>query len=164
MLKPSLGHNASVGGRDEAARELAGHVRDWFEGAAERVLDRLGSGQSERALAGDRDGQEEKPDLATRMRAAWEARQSRSEVQGAATPERERETSQGLAARLRKAVAGIDRDTLADRAVALRESREAEERHQAQEAAQERELVRQREIELEKKSIAERDRGLDYGL
>ena len=148
----------------EVARELGGQVRDWLDRAAERVLDRLGPGPSELALAGGREGQEEKPDLATRLREAWEARQNQPEVQGAATPERERETSQDLAARLREAAKGIDPNALAERAAALREGREAEERQQAQEIAQERELARQREIELEKKDIAARDRGLDYGL
>lgn len=36
----------------EVARELAGHVRDWLDRAADRVLDRLGPEQSELALAG----------------------------------------------------------------------------------------------------------------
>ena len=48
------------------------------------------------------------------------------------------------------------------RAAALREGREAEERYQVQQA--ERERTRQQEIEHKADSIAERDRGLDYGL
>ena len=153
----------------EVARELAGHVRDWLDRAAERVLDRLGPGQSELALAGGRENQEQDPDrreFAARMREAWEVYQGRDEVQEVATPELERETPQEFAARLREAAAGIDPDDLADRAAALREGREAEERHQAQEVARERELARQQEIEKERDSIAERERGrgLGYGL
>ena len=147
----------------ELARDLAGQVRDWLDRAAERVLDRLGPGQSELALAGGRD---QEPDLATRLREAWEARQGRPEVQETATPDRERETPQDLAARLREAATGIDPDTLADRAAALREGREAEERQVELDAAREQELERQRELEIEKErdSIAERSRGLGYGL
>jgi hypothetical protein len=143
-------------------QELTGQVRDWLDRAAERVLDRLGPGQSELALAGGREGREKEPDLATRLRAAWEARQSRPEVQETATPERE--APQDLAARLREAATGIDHDALADRAAELREGREAEERQAELDAAHERELVRQQEIEREVDSIAERDRGRGHSL
>ena len=154
----------------QVVQELTGQVRDWLDRAAERVMDRLGSGQSELALAGGRDGREEEPNLATRLRDAWETRQGREKEQGVDAPEREVPQSsqdpQDLAARLREAAAGIDPDALADRAAALREGREAEERHQAQEVAREqervKELERQQEIEAEK--TAERDRGMDYGL
>ena len=147
----------------EVARELAGHVRDWLDRAADRVLDRLGSGQAELALAG---GRRQEPDIATRMREAWEAHQGRDEVQEVATPEPERETPQAFAARLREAAAGIDRDTLAGRAAALREGREAEERQAEMDAAREREveLERQREIEKERDSIADRDRDRGHSL
>ncbi|WP_257898378.1 MobA/MobL family protein, partial [Roseovarius mucosus] len=148
----------------ELARDLAGQVRDWLDRAAERVLDRLGSGQAELALAGGGDGRDQEPDLAERLREAWEARQGRPEVQEADAPDRERETPQDLAARLREAATGIDPDTLADRAAALREGREAEERQVELDAAREQELERQREIEREADSIAERDRGLGHGL
>jgi len=154
----------------ELARDLAGQVRDWLDRAADRVLDRLGPGQSELALAGGRDGREQEPDLAVRLREAWEARQGREEVQKANAPEREWEASQAsqdprdLAARLREAAKGIDRDGLADRAATLREGREAEERQVELDAAREQELERQREIEREADSIAERDRGLGHGL
>jgi hypothetical protein len=148
----------------ELARDLAGQVRDWLDRAAERVLDRLGSGQAELALAGGQDGRDQEPDLAERLRGAWEARQGRPEVQEADAPDRERETPQDLAARLREAATGIDPDTLADRATALREGREAEERQVELDAAREQELERQREIEREVDSIAERDRGLGHGL
>ncbi len=144
------------------AQELAGQVRDWLDRAAERVVDRFESGQSELALAGGRDGREEEPNLATRLRDAWEARQGREKVHNVDTPERE--APQDLAARMREAAAGIDRDALADRAAALREGREAEERHAAQEVAREQELTREREIEREADSIAERDRGMGHGL
>ena len=54
----------------QVVQELTGQVREWLDRAAERVMDRLGSGQSELALAGGRDGREEEPDLATQLRAA----------------------------------------------------------------------------------------------
>jgi|TARA_R110002033_G_scaffold162859_3_gene199701 hypothetical protein len=146
----------------ELARDLAGQVRDWLDRAAERVLDRIGSGQAELALAGGRDGRDQEPDLATRLREAWQARQGRPEMQETTVPERE--TSQDLAARLREAAAGIDPNALADRAAALREGREAEERQAELDAAREQEMERQREIEREADSVAERDRGLGHGL
>ena len=146
----------------QAVQELTGQVRDWLDRAAERVMDRLGPGQAELALAGGRDGRDQEPDrreLAAQMREAWDAHQGRDEVQETAAPEPERETSQAFAARLREAAAGVDREALADRAAALREGREAEERQAELDAARERELERQQEIEKERDSIAERDRG-----
>lgn len=144
----------------ELARDLAGHVRDWLDRAADRVLDRLGPGQAELALAGGREGREQEPDLATRLREAWEARKEGRERQEAETSERE--APDDLAARLRAAATGIDRDALSDRVSTLRESREADERQQQAElnAAREQELERQQEIERQ----AERDRGHDYSL
>ena len=146
----------------QAVQELTGQVRDWLDRAAERVMDRLGPGQAELALAGVRDGRDQEPDrreLAAQMREAWDAHQGRDEVQETAAPEPERETSQAFAARLREAAAGVDREALADRAAELREGREAEERQAELDAARERELERQQEIEKERDSIAERDRG-----
>ena len=147
----------------QVVQELTGQVRDWLDRAAERVMDRLGSGQSELALAGGRDGREEEPDLATRLRDAWEARQGRQDVQDVDAPERERDAPQDFAARLREAAAGIDPDALADRAAALREGREAEERHTAQEAAQEQERVKELERQQEIERDGLRDRGLGHG-
>ena len=146
----------------QAVQELTGQVRDWLDRAAERVMDRLGPGQAELALAGGRDGRDQEPDrreLAAQMREAWDAHQGRDEVQETAAPEPERETPQAFAARLREAAAGVDREALADRAAELREGREAEERQAELDAARERELERQQEIEKERDSIAERDRG-----
>ena len=146
----------------QVVQELTGQVRDWLDRAAERVMDRLGSGQSELALAGGRDGREEEPDFATRLRQAWEARQGREKEQGVDVPERE--APRDFAARMREAAEGVDREGFADRAAALRDGREAEERQAELDAAQERELTRQQEIEKERDSIAERDRGLGHGL
>ena len=165
----------------QTVQELTGQVRDWLDRAAERVMDRLEPArfarpeQSELALAGGRDGREEEPDrsdrsdLATRLRDAWEARQGREKAQHVDAPEREAsEASQApqssqdprdLAARLREAAKGIDPDALADRAAALREGREAEERHIAQEAAREQERVRELERQQEIEREAHRDRG-----
>ena len=160
--------------RDRAAevrqvvQELTGQVRDWLTQASERVMDRLGSEQSELALAGGRDGREEEPDrsdrsdLATRLRDAWEVRQGREKEQGVDVPEREEpQSSQDLAARLREAAKSVDREGLVDRAAALREGREAEERHQAQEAAREQERVEELERQQEIARDAHRDRGHD---
>jgi hypothetical protein len=144
----------------EAARELAGHVRDWLDRAADRVLDRLGPEQSELALAGGREGRDQEPDLATRLREAWEARKEGRERQEADASERE--TPDDLAARLRAAAAGIDREAFGDRVSALREGREAEEQHTAQE--QERQCTKELEQEQEREVHARRDRGHDYGL
>ena len=144
-------------------QELTGQVRDWLDRAAERVMDRLGSEQSELALAGGRDGREEEPDLATRLRDAWEARQGREKEQHVDAPERDAPEPQDLAARLREAAAGIDSDALADRAAALREGREAEERHIAQEAAREQERVKEleRQQEIERDGLRDRGHGID---
>ena len=147
----------------QVVQELTGQVRDWLDRAAERVMDRLeparfaGPEQSELALAGGRDGREEEPDLATRLRDAWEARQGREKEQGVDAPERD--APQDLAVRLREAAKGIDPDDLADRAAALREGREAEERAVAQEAAREQERVRELERQQEIEREAHRDRG-----
>jgi hypothetical protein len=146
----------------QVVQELTGQVRDWLDRAAERVMDRLGSGQSELALAGGRDGREEEPDLATRLRDAWEARQGREKEQGVDVLERERDAPQDLAARLREAAEGVDREGLADRVAALREGREAEERHTAQEAAREQERMKELERQQEIERDAHRDRG--YGI
>ena len=154
----------------ELARDLAGHVRDWLDRTADRAVDRLGPKQGELALAGGREGREQDSDrsdrreFAARLREAWEAHQGRDEIQETPAPEPERETPQAFAARLREAATGVDPDDLADRAAALREGREAEERQVAEDAARERELERQKEIEKELDSIAERDRGLGHGL
>ena len=146
----------------EVARELAVHIRDWLDRTAERVRDRLGSGQGELALAGGRDGRDQEPDLAARLKEAWEARQRDREPSKTVTSEREAPGE--LAARLREAAQGIDREALAERATALREGRETEERQVAEDAARERELERQQEIEKERDSIAERDRGRGHSL
>ena len=147
----------------ELARDLAGQVRDWLDRAADRVLDRLGSGQSELALAGGRDDRDQdRRELAARLKEAWEARQRDREPPDPAMPERE--ASDDLATRLREAAQGIDREALADRAAALREGREAEERQVAEDAARERELERQQEIEKERDSIADRDRDRGHSL
>jgi hypothetical protein len=143
----------------EVARELVGHVRDWLDRAADRVLDRLGPEQSELALAGGRKGREQGPDLATRLREAWAARKEGRERHEADASERE--APDELAARLRAAAAGIDKEAFEDRVSALREGREAEERHQVQEA--ERQRTKEMEQEL-KREERHRDRGLDHGL
>ena len=144
-------------------QELTGQVRDWLDRAAERVMDRLGSGQSELALAGGRDGREEEPDITTRLRASLEAYRGREKVQETPVPERERETPQDLAARLRAAAEGVDRKALAEGVAVLREGRESEER-QAELDAQQHEMKRQKEIEREAERVAARDRGPTHSL
>ncbi len=142
----------------EVARELAGHVRDWLDRAADRVLDRLGPEQSELALAEGREGWEQEPDLATRLREAWEARKAGQDRQEAEASERE--APDDLAARLRAAATGVDREAFGDRVSALREGREAEEQH----VAQEQERQRTRELEQEREVHARRDKGHDHSL
>jgi len=146
----------------QVVQELTGQVRDWLDRAAERIMDRLGSGQSELALAGGRDGRKEEPDLATRLKASWEAHQGQEKVQKGPTPEQEQEAPQDFAERLREAAEGVDRDALADCAAALRAGREAEERHTAQEAAREQERVKDLERQQEIERETHRDRG--YGI
>ena len=146
----------------EVARELAGYVRDWLDRAADRVLDRLGPEPPELAFAGGREDREREPDLATRLREAWEARKEGRERQEAETPERE--APDDLAARLRAAVDGIDRAALSDRVSTLREGREADERQAELDAAQERERIKELEQEQEREAHARRDSGHDYGL
>jgi len=141
----------------QVVQGLTGQVREWLDRAAERVMGRLGSGQSELALAGGRDGREQEPDLATRLRDAWEASQGREKRQEVDAPERE--APQDFAARIREAAEGVDREGFADRAAALREGREAEERHTAQEAAKEQERVKELERQQEIEREAHRDRG-----
>lgn len=149
----------------QAVQELTGQVRDWLDRAAERVMDRLGSGRAELALAGGRHGREgadlaDHRDLAARLRDAWEARQSREVVREVDAPARE--APQDLAARLRESASGIDPDTLADRAAALREGREAEERAVAQEVAREQERVK--ELERQQEIEREANRGRGHGI
>ena len=161
------------------ARDLAGHVRDWIDRAADRVLDRREPERPAPALAGGHEDRDrERFDLAARLREAWEARQVREGVQDSTGLDRgrdrdtehepDRDAPQDLAARMRAAADGIDRDVFADRAAQLRESREAEERAQARkvELEKQRELERKKEIERERevRSAAERSRGLGRGL
>ena len=67
---------------------------------------------------------------------------------------------QDFAARLRQAATGIDQDAFADRAAALRDGREADERHTAQEVAREQERVK----ELERAQEREIQRGRRRGI
>ena len=79
------------------AREVGGWLRERTASLAERVRERMGPGQGELALAGGRDGQEEpedRRDLATRLREAWEARQ-RAQSRPERTAEAERPGIEG---------------------------------------------------------------------
>ena len=137
------------------AQELAGHVRDWPDHAAERTLDRLGGGRAELALSGGAIGQDRPADLATRLREAWADRQGREqELPEAEAPERT--VSEGLSARLRSAFSGKERDSLRERLTAYREERELGELR----------TTREQELgnDLEQERHAIRDRGHDYGL
>ena len=161
------------------ARELAGHVRDWLDRAADRVLDRLGAERPETALAGppaERDWDRERADLTARLRAALGPGRDTGASAGDRGLERERDPEpepdreapqEDLAARLRAAAKGIDQDALSRAAAELREAREAEERERAREAelAKQREVERQKEIEREREArdAAERDRRVGTG-
>ncbi|WP_417255229.1 MobQ family relaxase, partial [Celeribacter sp.] len=137
------------------AQELASHVRDWLDHAAERTLDRLGGGRAELALSGGPDGRGRPADLAMRLREAWADRQERQqELPEIDAPERD--TSEDLAARLRSAFSGVDRDNLRERMSAYREERELDERHTTQEQELENDLEQERQLT--------RDRGHDHEL
>ena len=148
------------------AEVLAGQVRDWIG----RAVDRLGPpaqglayvGAADRD-AGQGDGREGGQDLAARLRAAWDARQSRPEVEAGAAPgqAQEPESARSLAERLRAAAQGIDRGALAERAANLQQGREAEERQRVQEVECLKEQERIREQEREERH---RDRGMDHGM
>ncbi len=148
------------------AEVLAGQVRDWIG----RAVDRLGPpaqglayvGAADRD-AGQGDGREGGQDLAARLRAAWDARQSRPEVEVGAAPgqAQEPESARSLAERLREAAQGIDRGALAERAANLQQGREAEERQRVQEVECLKEQERIREQEREERH---RDRGMDHGM
>ena len=125
------------------AQELAGHVRDWLDRTADRVLDRLGGDQGALVLAGGPEAQEPPADLAARLRGAWEARQQNAVEHEAP----ERETSEGLAARLRGAFSGVDRDALSERLTAYRQEREADELRTAQEQQRQKDLEYEKEQE-----------------
>ena len=137
------------------AQELASHVRDWLDRAADRVLDRLSGDQGELALAGGPQVQEPPADFAALLRGAWEAHQETIESE---TPERE--TPKDLAARLRGAFSGVDRDALSERLSAYRQEREAEELRTAQEQQRQKDLEREQEQERH----ATRHRGIDHEL
>ena len=148
------------------AEVLAGQVRDWIG----RAVDRLGPpaqglayvGAADRD-AGQGDGREGGQDLAARLRAAWDARQSRPEVEAGAAPgqAQEPESARSLAERLRAAAQGIDRGALAERAANLQQGREAEERQRVQEVECLKEQERIREQEREERY---RDSGMDHGM
>ena len=156
------------------AQELAGHVRDWLDRAADRVLDRLGAERPETAPAGppaERDWDRERADRTARLRAALGPGRDTEASAGDRGLERERDPEpepdrevpqEDLATRLRAAAKGIDHDALSRGAAALREAREAEEHERAREAelAKQREVERQKEIERERevRDAAERDR------
>lgn len=104
------------------AQELAGHVRDWLGHVSDRVLNHFSGDQSELALAGGPEPQQMPADLAVQLREAWEARQQDAVESDAP----ERETSEVLAAQLRVAFSGVDRDALSERLSAYRREREAD--------------------------------------
>ncbi len=103
--------------------------------------------------------QDRPADLATRLREAWADRQERrQELPEVEVPERD--TSEGLAARLRSAFSGVDRDALRERLSSYRQEREDHEVSTAQERQRERHL----ENDLEQERHAVRDRGYDHEL
>lgn len=121
---------------------LSGQVRDWLG----RTMERLASSEQGLAYAGDADrgaGREGVPDLASRMREAWEARQNRRETVSEQGERQSPAPAADLAARLREAAQGIDRAALSERAAELQQSREAEEAERLKEL--ERQLERERE-------------------
>ena len=135
------------------AERLSGQVLDWLERAAERLAPERGL-----AHAVDRgDSASEGQDLAARMRAAWEARQSRDEA--SSNRDVTLEPARSLAERLREAARGIDREAMTGRASALQQGREAEERQRVQKAERLKEQERLRERE---ERHHDRDSGLSH--
>lgn len=94
-----------------------------------------------------------------RLKEAWQARQRHPEAPDIVTSERE--VSDDLAARLREAAHGIDREALADRAAALREGREVEQRQVAEDAARKRAVDLERQREIERDTHRDRGHGID---
>jgi ATP-dependent exoDNAse (exonuclease V) alpha subunit len=137
------------------AQELAGHVRDWLDRTADRVLDRLSGDQGELALAGGPEAQDKTADFAALLRGAWEAHRETPETE---TPEGE--TAEELADRLRGAFSGVDRDALSERLTVYRQEREADALRTAQEQQRQKDLEREQEQERH----ATRDRGHGHGL
>ena len=137
------------------AQELAGKTRAWLERAAERFAPERGLSHAGGISSGD--SANERQDLATRLRAAWEARQGRSEDR----PDRDQalEPARSLAERMRKAAQGIDREALAGRAAELQQDRQAEERQRVQETERLKEQERLRERE---ERHHDRDDGLSH--
>lgn len=131
------------------AQELAERTRSWLERAAERLAPERGLAHA--GGVGRSDDASERQDLAARMRAAWVARQQNAVEQEAP----ERETSESLAARLRGAFSGVDRDALSERLSAYRQEREADELSTAQEQQHQQDL----EYEKEQERHVSRERG-----
>lgn len=90
------------------AQELAGRTRTWLERAAERLAPERGLFHAEGV--GRSDSATDRQDLAARMRAAWEARQSRGEYRS--DRDHASEPARSLAERMREAAQGIDREAL----------------------------------------------------
>lgn len=153
------------------AQELAGHVRDWLTRGMERAVERiaprgLGLAYASPVLGGPLrqqgpeamrgvsrdDPSAEGQDLASRLRAAWEARQNQhapSAPEVAPQPE----ASRSLADRLREAAKGVDLGAYADRAAQYQQDRIEEDRLRAEDAErlkyQEREQTRERSRDRE---------------
>lgn len=137
------------------AQELADRARSWLERAAERLSPERGL--SHAGGVSRSDSATDRQDLAAQMRAAWEARQGRSEGQ----PERGQtlEPARSLAERMREAAQGIDREALAGRAAELQQDRQAEESQRAKEAERLKDQERLRERE---ERHHDRDDGLSH--
>ena len=137
------------------AQELADRARFWLERAAERLSPE--QGLSHAGGVGRGDGANDRQDLATRLRAAWEARQGQREDK----PDRDQalEPAHSLAEQMREAARGIDREALAGRAAGLQQDRQAEERQRVQEVERLKEQERLRERE---ERYHDRDDGLSH--
>lgn len=150
----------------KVAKDLAGHVRDWFSRTAERLAPEpaLEVGNGEQVSAQRIARFKERATLAREIWAARQAQPVEPERDRVASPSpapaREPEATPSLADRLRGAVQGIDRSVLAEAAARLRADREAEDRHRA-------EIERQRAQEKQREQAQkarDRNRGSDYGL
>jgi hypothetical protein len=162
------------------AREVGAWLGERAAALADQVRERVGLDHGAPALAGDgvgREVPEDGRDLAARLRAAWDGRQAAQERtaeveelevrEGPDAAPDPREVAEGLAARLRDAVAGIDPAEMAERAAELRRTRKIEERQTELEAVREREPSHHEhghEVEGEEHALRSHDDGLSYGL
>ena len=148
----------------QAVQELGGHVRDWLDRQATRVL---GRPEPDLAAAGQPAAELDWSGLAARLRGAEPDQVAQAEAHSSGR-EREREDPAGLVDRLRGAFDRLDRDDFAEKMRSHRETLESEERARDQEAKRVRaeEVKREREQEelRQREEMRARSQDRDSGL